>query len=72
MAGVDNPYQNAMPESFWSRLKAELLQDGVFETIEDARMEIFEYIDGYYNIQHRHSGIGYLTPNEFETQFYSS
>lgn len=72
MAGVDNPYENAMAESFWSRLKAELLQDGVFETIEDARMEIFEYIDGYYNMQRRHSGIGYLTPNEFETQFYSS
>ncbi len=72
MAGVDNPYENAMAESFWSRLKAELLQDGVFETIEEARMEIFEYIEGYYNMQRRHSGIGYLTPNEFERQFYSS
>jgi len=61
-----------MAESFWSQQKAELLQDGVFETIEDARMEIFEYIDGYYNIQSRHSGIGYRTPNEIETQFYSS
>ncbi|MFN5308229.1 MAG: IS3 family transposase [Candidatus Kapaibacterium sp.] len=29
-------------------------------------------MDGYYNMQRRHSGIGYLTPNEFETQFYSS
>lgn len=46
-----------MAESFWSQQKAELLQDGVFETIEDARMEIVEYIDGYYNIQRRHSDI---------------
>ena len=72
MAGVDNPYENAMAESFWSRLKTELLQGGVFETIEDARVEIFEYIEGYYNTKRRHSGIGYQTPDEFETQFYRS
>ena len=72
MAGVDNPYENAMAESFWSRLKTELLQGGVFETIEDARVEIFEYIEGYYNTKRRHSGIGYRTPDEFETQFYIS
>jgi transposase InsO family protein len=70
MAGIDNPYENAMAESFWSRLKAELLEGGVFETFEEAQVEIFEYIEGYYNTQRRHSGIGYLTPQEFEVRYY--
>ncbi len=70
MAGIDNPYENAMAESFWSRLKAELLEGGVFETIEEAQVEIFDYIEGYYNTQRRHSGIGYLTPQEFEIRYY--
>lgn len=50
--------------------KTDLLQGGVFETIEDVRVEIFETIGGYYNTKRRHSGIGYQTPDEFETQFY--
>lgn len=72
MAGIDNPYENAMAESLWSRLKAELLEGGVFETIEEAQAEIFDYIEGYYNTKRRHSGINYQTPAEFEQQFYSS
>lgn len=59
MAGIDNPYENAMAESFWSRLTAELLEDGVFAAIEEAEVELFEYIEYYYSIRHRHSGIGY-------------
>lgn len=72
MAGIDNPYENAMAESFWSRLKAELLEGGVFETIEEAQVEIFDYIESYYNTQRRHSGIGYLTPQEFEIRYYQA
>ncbi|MBI3258269.1 MAG: IS3 family transposase [Ignavibacteriae bacterium] len=41
-----------------------------FVTIEDARVEIFEYIEDYYNTKRRHSDIVHQTPNEFETQFY--
>jgi len=40
MSRADNPYDNAFMESCFSRFKAELLQDGIFETIEDARTEI--------------------------------
>lgn len=56
-------------ESCFSRFKAELLQDGIFETIEDARTEIFEYIEMYYNTQRLHSSLNYQSPVEFEIQF---
>ena len=57
MGETDNPYQNrtggpAHAESFWSRLKAELLEDGCFMNLQDARDELFNYIEG-----HRGAGI---------------
>jgi hypothetical protein len=55
----DNPYDNAFMESCFSRLKAELLQDGTFETIEDAFTEIFEYLEMYYNTKRLHSSLDY-------------
>ena len=68
MSAKGNCYDNAQAESFFSRFKAELLEDGVFESIEEARTEIFSYIDGYYNRIRRHSGIGYKSPLEFEME----
>jgi transposase InsO family protein len=68
MSGRANPYDNAWTESFMGTLKREMLQGGRFEDLTDARLELFEYIDGYYNNQRKHSAIGYLTPNQFETQ----
>lgn len=67
MSRADNPYDNALMESCFSRFKAELLQDGIFQTIEDARTEIFEYIEMYYNTRRIHSSLGYRSPAEFET-----
>ncbi len=72
MSRADNPYDNAFMESCFSRFKAELLQDGIFETIEDARTEIFEYIEMYYNTQRLHSSLDYQSPDEFEKQFVKS
>ena len=65
MSRADNPYDNAFMESCFSRFKAELLQDGIFETIEDARTEIFEYIEMYYNTIRLHSSLGYESPSAF-------
>jgi putative transposase len=45
-----------------------MLQDGCFENAADARLEIFDYIEGYYNIHRKHSALGYKTPNQFEAQ----
>ncbi len=68
MSGRANPYDNAWTESFMGTLKREMLQGGCFEDLTDARLELFDYIEGYYNNQRKHSAIGYLTPNQFETQ----
>lgn len=59
-------YDNAVAESFFSRLKAEMLQSGIFQTLEDAQTELFHYIEAYYNRKRRHSALGYLSPMEFE------
>jgi len=53
-------------EDFMGTLKNEMLQGGRFESIDDARIEIFEYIEAYYNNQRKHSSIGYLTPIQYE------
>ena len=44
------------------------MEDGIFESVEDARTEIFSYIEGYYNRIRLHSGLGYKSPLEFERE----
>ena len=69
MSARANPYDNAWTESFISTLKNEMLQDGSFDSENDARTELFEYIKGYYNTHRKHSSLGYKTPSEFEQIF---
>ena len=45
MSRADDPYDNAFAESYWSRLKAELIEGRAFLSADDARIEIEEYID---------------------------
>lgn len=68
MSRKGNCYDNAQAESFFSRFKTELVENGVFESVEDARSEVFSYIEGYYNRIRLHSGLGYKSPLEFEKQ----
>ena len=49
MSAKGNCYDNAQAESFFSRFKAELLEDGIFEDVTQAISETFSYIEGYYN-----------------------
>ena len=72
MSARANPYDNAWTESFIGTLKREMLQGGCFENASDARIEIFEYIDGYYNTHRKHSALGYQTPIQFEAQIHSA
>jgi putative transposase len=72
MSARANPYDNAWTESFIGTLKREMLQGGCFENAGDARTEIFDYIDGYYNIHRKHSSLGYRTPAQFENQILST
>ncbi len=68
MSRKGNCYDNAQAESFFSRFKAELLENGRFENLEQARSEIFSYIEGYYNRVRLHSSLGYKSPMEFEEE----
>lgn len=68
MSRKGNCYDNAQAESFFSRFKAELVEDGIFETVEDAESEVFSYIEGYYNRIRLHSGLGYKSPLQFENE----
>ncbi len=63
-----NCWDNAQAESLFSRYKAELLEDGCFEDVSQARSETFSYIEGYYNRVRRHSALNYKTPAEFERE----
>ena len=69
MTRKNNHYDNAQAESLWSRFKAELLEKGVFDSLEDAYTETFEYIEIYYNKKRWHSGLDYQFPCTFEQQF---
>ena len=68
MSRKGNCYDNAQAESFFSRFKAESVENGIFASVEDAKSEVFSYIEGYYNRIRLHSGIGYRSPLEFEKQ----
>jgi putative transposase len=68
MSRTGNCLDNAPMESFWATLKRECA-DYVFNSLTQARTEIFSYIIGFYNRLRRHSALGYISPNDFETQF---
>jgi putative transposase len=69
MAGVKSAYENAHAESIWATIKRELVEKGVFESLEEAETELFDYIEVYYNRQRRHSALGYQSPEKFEQQY---
>jgi transposase InsO family protein len=68
MSRKGNCYDNAFIESFWSTLKLELVYRREFATRQQARSNIFEYIETFYNRQRTHSALGYLSPIDFELQ----
>jgi putative transposase len=72
MSRADDPYDNAFMESCFSRLKAELLEDGIFDNLEDAQTEIFEYIEMYYNTSRKHSSLNYQSPMQYENHYFYS
>lgn len=60
-------WDNAVAESFWSTLKSELVYRTTFETREQARLAIFEFIEVFYNRKRLHSHLGYRSPAAFES-----
>jgi putative transposase len=66
MGSVGDCFDNAMMESFFSSLEAEVLDRNRFRARDEARRAIFYWLAGWYNCRRRHSGVGYLSPQEFE------
>ncbi len=69
MGSVGDAYDNAMCESFFATLETELIDRTSFPTKSAARLAVFDFIEGFYNPQRRHSGLGQLSPIEFERKF---
>jgi len=65
MSGKGNCYDNAMAESFFKTLKTELIYQNKYQTRQEAKQDIFEYIEVFYNRQRLHSALGYKTPVEY-------
>lgn len=68
MSRKGNCYDNACMESFFATLKQELVYHRQYQTRKEARQDIFEYIQVWYNRKRRHSKLGYLSPEQFETK----
>lgn len=66
MSRKGNPYDNAIMESFYRTLKRELVQGANYDSPEQAKMDVFKYIETYYNTKRLHSSLGYLSPCQFE------
>jgi len=68
MSRSGNVWDNAAMESFFSSLKTERTARKVYRTRDQARADVFDYIERFYNLVRRHSTLGYISPVEFEKQ----
>lgn len=66
MGSVGDAYDNAMRESFFATLECELLDRRRFKNQVEARMAVFDFIEGWYNPHRRHSSLDYLSPMNYE------
>jgi putative transposase len=63
-----NCWDNAAMESFFASLKTERTARKTYRTRDEAKADVFDYIECFYNVKRRHSTIGYMSPVEFETK----
>jgi putative transposase len=72
MGSIGDCYDNALCESFFATLECELLNRESFRNFSQARLAVFEFIEGWYNPHRRHSALGYLSPVRYELAHQSS
>jgi putative transposase len=70
MSRTGNCWDNAPSESFFGTLKTELTHHRAYETRNEAKTDIFFYLEGFYNSRRRHSTLGYVSPDAYEAAFY--
>jgi transposase InsO family protein len=68
MSRKGNCYDNAVMESFFATLKQELVYHRLYQNRKEAKQDIFEYIEVWYNRKRMHSTLGYMSPHEFENK----
>ncbi len=66
MSQSGNVWDNAAMESFFSSLKTERTARKMYRSRAEAKADVFDYIERFYNPRRRHSTLGYLSPIEFE------
>ena len=66
MGSVGDAYDNAMCESFFATLECELLDRRRFATQVEARLAVFDFLEGWYNPHRRHSTLAYESPLRYE------
>lgn len=69
MGSIGDAYDNALAESFFASLEAELIDRSIWPTRDVAYAAVADYIETFYNRQRRHSALGYLSPAEFERRY---
>jgi putative transposase len=72
MGSVGDCYDNAMAESFNATLECELIARSRWRNHSEARMAVFDFIEGFYNPHRRHSALEYLSPAEYERRYHQS
>jgi putative transposase len=65
-------WDNAPMESFFATLKGELVEEADYQTRDQARADVFHYIEGFYNKRRLHSALGYITPEQKAAAFHSA
>jgi transposase InsO family protein len=72
MNGVGTWYDNAPMESFFGTLKSELVHHRVYHTRDQAKVDLFYYMEAFYNRRRRHSSLGYLSPEAYERLYHET
>jgi putative transposase len=70
MSRRGNCHDNAVAESFFSSMKLERIKKKIYASCGEARLDLVQYIEGYYNYQRRHSNNGGLSPKQFENNYF--
>lgn len=70
MSRKGNCYDNACGESFFASFKKDIVLGRKFKTIEEAKLEIIDYIESFYNCKRLHSSIGYKPPKEYREEYF--